>query len=78
MKPKFVSLIAVLFCGAVFLVVGLFGYSKYKAAQTANAVFRQQLQSGSQQGVLGAHMPEELPDVGSEAADQSTTPQPAQ
>jgi len=74
-------LIAVLFCGGVFLVVGIFGYSRYKAAQTANAAFREQLQSGAQQGALGAHMPEELPaHVGSETGDGTgaTTPQPAQ
>jgi hypothetical protein len=80
MKPKFVSLIAVLFCTAVFLIVGIFGYSRYKARQTADAQYRLQLQSGSQQAVLGTHMPEELPARLSGNGDQipASTPQPAQ
>jgi hypothetical protein len=62
MKPKFVSLIAVLFCAAIFLVVGMFGYWRYKVAQSANAAYQQQLQSGAQQGALGVHLPGEPPD----------------
>ncbi len=62
MKPKIVSLIAVLICVAIFLVVGLFGYWRFKVTQTANAAFRQQLQTGAQQGALGVNLPGDPPD----------------
>ena len=62
MKPGFVSAVAVLFCCAVLAVVGLFGYSRYKAAQASNAAFRSQLQSSpGQASGLGTQMPAELP-----------------
>jgi hypothetical protein len=52
MKPKFVSFVAVLFCSAVFLIVAIFGYSRYKASQLANAAFQQQLQTGAREAVV--------------------------
>jgi hypothetical protein len=63
MKPRFVSAMAVLFCCAILLFVCLFGYSRYKAAQTANEAFRAQLvrNAQDQQGGIAAHMPEEIP-----------------
>ncbi|HEX4084376.1 MAG TPA: hypothetical protein VHY22_05675 [Chthoniobacteraceae bacterium] len=61
MKTGFVSAVAVLFCCAVVAVVGVFGYSRYKAAQASNAAFGQQLQKPGQPMQLGAHMPDQLP-----------------
>jgi hypothetical protein len=76
MKPQFVSAAAMLFCCAIVMVVGLFGYSRYKAAQSANAAFGAQLQSAGQdqQAVLGTHMPEQLPPRGN-PEEASPTPQ---
>jgi hypothetical protein len=77
MKPRFVSAVAMLFCCAILAMVGLFAYSKYKAAQAANAAFRAQLQvvAQGQSGVLGTRMPDQLPSRGSSvAAEASATP----
>ena len=62
MKPKLVSAIAVLICCAILTAVGVFGYTRYKAAQSANAAFSTQLQTGvqTQAGALGTRMPDEL------------------
>jgi hypothetical protein len=79
MKPRLVSAVAVLFCCAVLAVVGLFGYSRYEAAQAANAAFRQQLLNPpSDNGtVLGTHMPAELPPRSTSAAPPAS-PEPQQ
>jgi hypothetical protein len=79
MKPRFVSALAVLFCCAVLAVVGLFGYSRYRAAQVNDEAFRQQLQSGGtgSQAPIGAVMPAQLPPRASSAA-AAASPQPAQ
>jgi type II secretory pathway pseudopilin PulG len=76
-----VSAAAVLFCCAIIAIVGIFGYSRYMAAQAANAAFRAQLQSAGQdqQTALGAHMPAQLPPRATSAAgNASPSPQPAQ
>jgi len=81
MKPRFVSAVAVLFCVAILAIVGLFGYSRYKAAEAQNAAFSQQLQHPVQdnQAPIGAHMPEQLPARATTAAgNASASPQPAQ
>jgi predicted negative regulator of RcsB-dependent stress response len=63
MKKRFVSAIAVLICCVIIAIVGIFGYSRYKAQQVENAAFRAQLQQGAQdqQSLLSTHMPEQLP-----------------
>ena len=81
MKPRFVSTVAVLFCCAIIAIVGLFGYSRYKAAQVENAAFGAQLQNPAQdqQATLGTRMPEQLPPrAGSAAAEATASPRPAQ
>ncbi len=71
---------AMLFCCAIFAIVGLFGYSQYKAAQSKNAGFRAQLQSAQEeQAALATHMPGQLPARGNPAGGgASPTPQPGQ
>jgi type II secretory pathway component PulJ len=80
MKPTFVSALAMLFCCAIFAIVALFGYSRYKAAQSANEAFRAQLQSAQdQQAALATHMPGRLPARGNPAGGgASPSPQPGQ
>jgi len=77
MKSPLVSAAAVLFCCAIFAMVAMFGYSRYKAAQVANAAFRQQLQTGGQNPppLLGTHMPGQLPPTS--GGDASASPEPA-
>jgi hypothetical protein len=67
-----------LFCCAIIAIVGLFGYSRYEAAQSENAAFRAKLQSSQdQQAVIGTRMPGELP--GREGpAEGSPSPQAGQ
>jgi hypothetical protein len=78
MKARFVSAVAVLFCCAIFAMVALFGYTRYEAAQSANAAFRAQLQNPQdQQPALGTHMPGQLPARGSTAGG-SPSPQAGQ
>jgi predicted negative regulator of RcsB-dependent stress response len=80
MKQPFVSTVAFLFCCAVIGSVGLFGYTRYKVAQTQNAEFRAEMQSqaSAQQRVsLGTHMPPQLPD-NARSAEGSSTPKPVQ
>ena len=60
MKQSFVSAIAVLFCCAVLAIVVAFGYSRYKAAEVDNAAFGAQLQTGTNDQQLAAHMPAQL------------------
>jgi type II secretory pathway pseudopilin PulG len=62
MKPRIVSAVAVILCFAILAVAGLFGYSRYKAAQAKDAEFRAQLQNGPQAGAAAVptHMPEQL------------------
>jgi predicted negative regulator of RcsB-dependent stress response len=71
MKSNIVSAAAVLICCAILGAVGIFGYSRYKAAQVENAAFRAQLQTGTQdpQALLGTRTP--LP-----GAEASATPAP--
>jgi len=80
MKSRFVSAVAVLFCCAVFVIVGLFGYSRYRSAQAENAAFRMQLLNAErdQQAVLGTHLPAELPPRATSAGGVSASPRPAQ
>ena len=80
MKPQFVSAVATLFCCAILAIVGLFGYSRYKAAQTENAAFRAQLLNPGDSSVpLGAHMPGQLQSRQVPApAVPVPSPQPAQ
>lgn len=81
MKPQFVSAIAMLFCCAIFAIVGFFAYTRYEAAQTENAAFRAQLQSTPQDGqVLGTRMPGQLPahETTAPAADASPSASPGQ
>jgi hypothetical protein len=63
MKPRFVSAVAMLFCCAVFMIVGLFGYWRYRAAQSENAAFgKQLLNSGADSPAsIGTVMPAQLP-----------------
>jgi len=64
MKQTFVSAVALLFCGAVIGFVGLFGFTRYRAAQARNAEFQVQLRNAAAPevpGALGAHMPAQLP-----------------
>jgi hypothetical protein len=61
MTQRFVSAVAVGFCGLVLAIVCLFGYSRYKAAQVANDAFRAQLVNGPRQGALGTQAPAQLP-----------------
>jgi predicted negative regulator of RcsB-dependent stress response len=77
MKQRLVSAVAVIFCGAVLAMVALFGYSRYKAAQSVDAAYQAQLQNGAQQAsdVGAAHMPAQLPSSPS-APDASATPRP--
>ena len=69
-----------MFCCLVLVLVGLFGYSRYEAAQSANAAFRAQLQTNQdQQATLGTRMPGQLPARGNPEGDgASPTPQPGQ
>ena len=81
MKPRFVSAAAILICCAIFVIVGLFGYSRYKKAESDNAAFGAQLQSAGkdQQGVLGTHMPGQLPPRENTGEEEgSPSPQPEQ
>jgi len=81
MKPRFVSAVAVLFCCAVFAIVGVFGYSRYKAAQVKDAEFRAQLLNppADQQAPLPTHMPEQLPARSNSAGGGAeASPQPTQ
>jgi len=81
MKPHLVSAVAVLICCAIFVIVGLFGYTRYKAAQVKDAEFRAQLlnPASGQQQPLPTRMPEELPARATTAAgNPSASPQPAQ
>ncbi len=69
-----------LFCCAIFAIVAFFGYSRYKAAQSENAAFREQLQSSQdQQAALATHMPGQLPPRANTAGGAaSPSPQPGQ
>jgi hypothetical protein len=81
MKPQLVSAVAVLICCAIFAVVGVFGYSRYKAAQIKDAEFRAQLLNPGpgQPASLPTRMPEQLPPRSTTAAGNPTaSPQPAQ
>jgi hypothetical protein len=81
MKRPLVSAVAVLFCCAILGTVGLFGWSRYKAAQMENAAFRAQLQGPGldNQAAVAAHMPDQLPPRATSAGGNATSsPQPAQ
>jgi type II secretory pathway pseudopilin PulG len=81
MKPNFAAAAAVLICCAILAIVALFGYSRYKAAQSENAAFRAQLQVGAQnqQNLLGTHMPAQLSAAeNAPPPDATPTPPPAQ
>jgi len=56
MKTRFVSAVALLFCCAIFAIVGIFGYSRYMAAKAEDAAFRAKLLNTGPP-VLGARMP---------------------
>jgi hypothetical protein len=80
MKQNLVSAAAVLICCAILGAVGVFGYSRYKAAQVENAAFRAQLQNGTQdpQALLGTHMPGQLPPGPNPSGEASPTPSAGQ
>lgn len=70
-----------LFCAAVIALVGIFGYSRYKASQAEYAAFRAQLQGQGVQspGPLAVHMPPALPGGGSlEKIEPAASPQSGQ
>ena len=76
MKRPIVSALAVLFCCLVLVIVAGFGYSRYKAAQAANAEFSAELQSSgtNSQSGLGAHMPPQLPPRATTAGGSGPAP----
>jgi predicted negative regulator of RcsB-dependent stress response len=62
MKSGLVSAAAVFIMLVIIAVVGLFGYTRYKAAQAKGQEFQAQLEQVAVQSTpLAAHMPEELP-----------------
>ena len=79
MKAPFVSAMAVLFCCAVFAIVGVFAYSRYREAQVENAAFRAQLQNPGQPAIA-ARMPPSLSSRSSAAEVPAPTasPKPAE
>ncbi len=72
-------MVAVLICCAIFGAVGLFAYSRYKAAEAENAAFRVQLQSSTPgQAPIGARMPAELPPQSTSAGGPAPSPDSGQ
>jgi len=82
MKPRIVSALAVLFCFAIFAIVGEFGYNRYKAAQVKDAEFSEQLMTSGKDkaAALSTHMPPELSgrSGSAPAGDASASPRPQQ
>jgi predicted negative regulator of RcsB-dependent stress response len=74
MKQSVVSAVAVLFCAVIIAIVGLFGYSRYKASQRANEAFQAELlhPQDKSQGGLNAQMPAQLPARAGSAAGGAT------
>ena len=80
MNRSVVSAVAVLFCCAIIAIVGLFGWSRYKAAQAADAQYSEQLRNPSDTvpSALNARMPAQLPARStSAAAPAAPSPQPS-
>jgi len=75
MKPRFVSAVAVLFCCAIFSIVSVFGYWRYKKGQAEDAAFQAQLLNAQREdGVLATHMPPSLSARPSGAPEVSASP----
>ena len=80
MQQRFVSAVAVLFCCAVVAIVAIFGYTRYLAAEAANAAFRAELKNAgpNTQASLDIRMPAQLPAGASSAGGSATaTPKPS-
>jgi len=80
MNKSFVSAVGFLFCCVVIGAVGLFGYTRYKAAQSENAEFRAEMQSQAiarQPVASSTHVPPQMPDL-PHSAEGSITPKPVQ
>jgi hypothetical protein len=59
MKSPLVSAAAVLICCGILAVAGIFGYSRYKAAQAQDSAFRLQLEK-TKPDTIPTHMPLEM------------------